>query len=477
MTSDPAPDDAPLAATPAGNLGPSFAVAIRDEIVRQSLDAIVIADPESRIRVWNPAAEELYGIRADEAIGQRFPDLVDIRELDGRPVDVAAARDDVRRTGAGHRRLTYLPLRGSLVGRPLTIDSVVTLLRDAAGGTIGFLAVNRDSSATELGEERLLNRRMRVLVELTRLSNVAAVDRSDWDRFVAEVGAVVEADATAFGRGDGERMSLAGVDGLDADVARRLMDRPVADMPIATLLAAGSNTIISPIEGGNVSELASRVLGAMGFRTLAAFPIRDNDRLVGIVLALFKRTRDELELDDRALDAIGRVLDISFANRRLREGLQASEKRYRELFESSPDALLVQNLDEFVLDANPAAIRLYGEDLIGKHVYELVADPDDFGLGVANPHGSTQFTGVGRRLDGTTFPEEVDLRPIEIGGEPRMLVIVRDLTERSRLQGELIQAQKMEAIGMLVAGVAHELNNPLASIVAFSQLLRTDPDL
>ena len=64
-----------------------------------------------------------------------------------------------------------------------------------------------------------------------------------------------------------------------------------------------------------------------------------------------------------------------------------------------------------------------------------------------------------------------------IEGEERVLVLVRDLSDQERLQQELVQAQKMEAIGLLVAGVAHELNNPLAAIVGFSQLLRADPRL
>ena len=91
--------------------------------------------------------------------------------------------------------------------------------------------------------------------------------------------------------------------------------------------------------------------------------------------------------------------------------------------------------------------------------------------------GRGTFKDRARRPDGSEFPIEVEVRVVELGGQRRFLSLVRDLSDQERLTNELLQAQKMEAIGQLVSGVAHELNNPLAAIIAFSQLIRSDERL
>jgi PAS domain S-box-containing protein len=168
---------------------------------------------------------------------------------------------------------------------------------------------------------------------------------------------------------------------------------------------------------------------------------------------------------------------------RLRADLVASEELYRTLFDESPDACLVLTTDGTILDANVAAGRVFGTEpgaLSGHDAKELgVAQRfDEAAIAEAlNRERRLTMRVECRRGDGSTFPAEASVTSLMVGPGRRIFVRVRDLTEQERHQRELVQAQKMEAIGMLVSGVAHELNNPLAAIIGYSTLLRRDERL
>jgi len=291
----------------------------------------------------------------------------------------------------------------------------------------------------------------------------------------------------------------------------RFVIRASANMaPEMTALAAGATNVTSlaleRLAGGEgpfsqrygdaSREALADVARAAGYTASAVLPIRVDDRLEALIVAYFDRPFGELAVEQRMLDAVTRIAGVSVANFRLREGLVASEERYRTLFEESPEAYLVLDEAGAVVAANTAASRLYRPDgtIIGRHLAHLHEIPaeeggnapgsddsaSDRGAEIEHllaPDGRGTTRGTGLRADGSRFPDEVFLSRVAIGDDRRVLVRVHDLTDRERLQQELVQAQKMEAIGMLVSGVAHELNNPLAAIIGYSTLLRRDERL
>jgi PAS domain S-box-containing protein len=182
--------------------------------------------------------------------------------------------------------------------------------------------------------------------------------------------------------------------------------------------------------------------------------------------------------------SIGTVLTLRDVTdtRRAHQELAKSESRYRHLFEDASDAIMTfDSLGRFT-SVNDAGERISGysrEELTGRFfgpllpLSELPRAVLEFRKALSGQPG--QFESVVVRKDGErrhiTITYSCPQRSREV------LCLIRDATEEKQLQQQLVQSEKMGAIGQLVSGVAHELNNPLASITAFAQLMLSDGNL
>jgi PAS domain S-box-containing protein len=153
---------------------------------------------------------------------------------------------------------------------------------------------------------------------------------------------------------------------------------------------------------------------------------------------------------------------------------------FRALVEHAPDGIVVSR-DGVVLYANLAAAKLLGhdapEDLIGKPMTFLdrqQAETMRRRIQQMKERGETLVPREypAKRKDGTEIIAEIASTIVEFDGKPAVLAYARDATERSRLRAQLAHSDRLASLGMLAAGVAHEINNPLAFTSLAAEMLQ-----
>jgi two-component system, cell cycle sensor histidine kinase and response regulator CckA len=396
--------------------------------------AIFMLDAEGNVASWNPGAERIKGYKAEEIVGQHFSIFYRPQDIDsGKPqreLQTVIAQGFFEEEGLRRRK------DGSLFWAVITI----TPLYNDGPEPVGFVKVVRDVTDRKKMQEAL---------------------RVSEDRFHLLVDGVSD-HAILMLDPEGTILTWSrGAERIDGYTAEEIIGRHYSCLFTPELIAAGK-----PIQ-----ELEQAA--AEGKVDVEGWRIRKNGSrfwVNGTLAALY--------------DEHGKPRGFAKITRDL-----TAKRRNDELLQSVLNHTLdgIISIDELgtISMMNRAGERLFGRsgyEVIGQNINMLMPAPyhneHDGYLANYKRTGEAKIIGIGReveglRKDGSTFPLDLAVTEFQLDNQRYFVGIVRDISDKKKLESQLRQSQKMEAFGQLAGGVAHDFNNLVTVISGYCDLLLT----
>ena len=450
--------------------------------------ALYTIDLDGNVLSWNTSAEKIFGWRAEEIIGRPLPIIPEQfrREFDSNRKQVLEGG------GFFGRELMRLKRDGTLFPVNLSVAPV----RNDRGETVGILGAAEDITQRKAFENQLRWNLQRN--EL--LSNTAArlLQSDDPQALVQKIcGRVMEfLDCRVFfnfledpKKGGLRLNAFAGIPEQEAEKVKWLEHGASVCGCVAQHQPMTCENI------SNCEDPLTDLVKSYRIRAYCCHPLMVQDRLIG-TLSFGRRSQSRFEEEEIDLMASVSNLTAAAINRiETQNRLRESEFRFRSMVENAPEPIFIQTEMRFAY-LNPRAIELFGaedaEPLLGTPVMQRFHP--DFHEQIRKriqtlneDHKSVKELVEQKylRLDGSSVWVETTGQPIVYHGKNGGLVFVRDITkrktaeqERKQLEAQLMQAQKMESVGRLAGGVAHDYNNMLSLIIGYAELAldKTDPD-
>jgi len=478
-------------------------------VAETASDGIISADQNGNIIYWNKAAERIFGYSTSEVGGQSLALLMPPRFRD-------AHRAGIKRivsTGESHVIGKVIELAGlKKDGSEFPLELSLSTWTTTEGR--GFTGIIRDITQRKQVERRLNAEHTvaRLLAESPTLSEAtpkilqAICESLDW-----EMGGFWSVDQEA-----------------DVIRCREIWQSPSSNLakfaafskqtafPRGTGLPgrvwASGEPIWIPdvVKDDNFPRLP--VAAKEGLHAAFGFPIRRPGSVLGVMEFFSHRIQPPDEHLLQMLSAIGSQVGQFMERKRAEEGIKSLKEYVQMILDSVPDPIVILNEDaqvQYINGASNKAFNLHQSDMRGPTLFDLlnaddvtreqletemshyVESPQETAVRspgpptevsllrdplappaiIRDPHPRKEIKFGHRTYHYTCFPVAAQSDEGQLMG-----LVLRDTTEESSLQNQLIQAEKLAGIALLTSGLGHELNNPLYSVLGFGEAILDEPD-
>jgi PAS domain S-box-containing protein len=417
-----------------------------------SPDALMVVDSKRNIIMCNTSVKRMFGYEVEEVINQKTDLLYCDRRSDSSiKHEIYDALENIGfHTGLATGRKKNndtIPLEivtAKLRGR----EGVLLLLREISER----VAADKEIKATKDHLDNIIESSLDSIVLTDNKGYVTRANKS----FLELLGCTEENQVTGKHMAEFSPIEAGNYEsttGVPVDIDKELLDSIITSMSKLT-------------KEGKISNLEFYLIQT----NKKVIPVEEN------IVNLYNK-------EGERTGTAGIIRDIS-ERKRFEEALKQSDEKYQNLIENANDAVISINKEGIIVTLNKKVEEMYGytrEELLGKSVILLVPPHrrEEQKKALEKLKTITKAVGFRRTMeaiafgkDGKEFPVETSMFVSEIHGEYILTSFVRDISERKKMEQQLLQSEKLKSLGELAGGVAHDFNNILAAVIGRVQLLK-----